>query len=300
MELFEINGSILPSVTLFNRDFSEHKRKNINRTSNEYIFYFVCDGELYVSEDNIEYKLKKGDTFLFEPGRHHLGVKDSIYNFYYLHFNHPDVRKVQIDDDKWAGNAADEHRKWLASVENDFSLGNRITIPKRMSFTDEAVIYSIKSLFEHAIEQRRQRAENHNVLASLSAYEIFIECYRKHVLNVIKWEKTNKAGAGRVNEVLEFLKNNYNRKITGNDIEKSLSYNFDYLNQVFKKYLGKTIFAMLYDIRMENAKELLSSSDLPLNIIAQRVGFEDASYFSKAFKRYTGYSPKYYRKQTEQ
>jgi two-component system response regulator YesN len=47
---------------------------------------------------------------------------------------------------------------------------------------------------------------------------------------------------------------------------------------------------------MEEAKKLLKDTSLSIVAIASQVGYEDASYFSKVFKRYVGISPAQYRK----
>ena len=43
---------------------------------------------------------------------------------------------------------------------------------------------------------------------------------------------------------------------------------------------------------MEKAKELLQTTNMRVYEVALFVGFEDAAYFSRFFKRYTGVSPK--------
>ena len=48
-------------------------------------------------------------------------------------------------------------------------------------------------------------------------------------------------------------------------------------------------------LRIERAQHLLASTDDKVESIARQVGFEDASVFSRAFKRWVGRSPKRYR-----
>ena len=59
--------------------------------------------------------------------------------------------------------------------------------------------------------------------------------------------------------------------------------------------MGQGINEFLNSIRVEKAKELLSSSELSLSEIAQEIGYTDQSYFGKVFKTQTGYSPHTYR-----
>ncbi|MNY73845.1 HTH-type transcriptional activator RhaS [compost metagenome] len=56
-----------------------------------------------------------------------------------------------------------------------------------------------------------------------------------------------------------------------------------------------TFVNYLNHIRMEAAKELLRTTDMKALEIAERVGYSDANYFSFAFRKYVGVSPKEYR-----
>lgn len=51
----------------------------------------------------------------------------------------------------------------------------------------------------------------------------------------------------------------------------------------------------LLRLRMEDAKQQLKNTNESIQTIAHRVGYKDAFTFSKAFKRYSGFSPKLYR-----
>jgi AraC-like DNA-binding protein len=59
--------------------------------------------------------------------------------------------------------------------------------------------------------------------------------------------------------------------------------------------LGISGHQFIQDIRMKRAGQLLASGQFAVNEIALRVGFADAKYFSKAFRRYYGVLPSAYR-----
>ncbi|MBR5308623.1 MAG: AraC family transcriptional regulator [Clostridia bacterium] len=64
---------------------------------------------------------------------------------------------------------------------------------------------------------------------------------------------------------------------------------------VFKEHMGTTPMDYLFRIRIEAAKNLLESTELRISRIAEEVGFADANYFARVFKKYTGDSPAKYR-----
>ena len=59
---------------------------------------------------------------------------------------------------------------------------------------------------------------------------------------------------------------------------------------------GKGITEYVEDVRIERAKELLLSSDEPVSIVAERVGYADSNYFTKVFKKQVGVPPSTWRK----
>ncbi len=66
-------------------------------------------------------------------------------------------------------------------------------------------------------------------------------------------------------------------------------------NEVKRMY-GKSFGEIIYLRRMERASELLCKTNLYVNQVAERCGFEDYNYFSKQFKKYSGMSPREFRK----
>jgi len=75
-----------------------------------------------------------------------------------------------------------------------------------------------------------------------------------------------------------------------------LSVSMSYFGTFFKEQTGKTFIEYLTEVRMEKARELLAGSDLMLYAVADKVGYENAAYFTVAFKKNNGMSPKEYRK----
>ena len=50
-------------------------------------------------------------------------------------------------------------------------------------------------------------------------------------------------------------------------------------------------YKFILSMRMDEAKELLLFSSMSINEISEQIGFTDSSYFSRIFRKYTGYSP---------
>jgi len=68
------------------------------------------------------------------------------------------------------------------------------------------------------------------------------------------------------------------------------------LKRRFKAATGSTLIDYLQNLRVEEAKRLLESGQMPVDEISVQVSYEDASFFRRLFKRRTGLTPSHYRR----
>lgn len=96
-------------------------------------------------------------------------------------------------------------------------------------------------------------------------------------------------------KVANYLNHSYEQEFSKSQLEHTLDRKYEYLCQVFKNYARTTIVQYIHQLRIQRAKYLLHHSDQKIAEIARLVGFEDAFYFSRVFKRYEGIAPQQYR-----
>jgi len=93
-------------------------------------------------------------------------------------------------------------------------------------------------------------------------------------------------------EIQEFLHQNYMKNITNAVLSQKFGLVASYISRLFKKSTGLSPGEYLTKVRIDRAKSLmLSNPDLMVKEIAGMVGFKDAYYFSKTFKKETGMWP---------
>ena len=97
--------------------------------------------------------------------------------------------------------------------------------------------------------------------------------------------------------VRRYLEDNYMFDISLDSVGEILHISPAYLSAQFKKYQKMNFLDCLTELRINAAKELLADPFRSSAEVASMVGYEDASYFARAFKKRTGVTPTQYRKQ---
>ncbi|MFV0467093.1 MAG: PocR ligand-binding domain-containing protein [Lachnospiraceae bacterium] len=98
-----------------------------------------------------------------------------------------------------------------------------------------------------------------------------------------------------IKKAFSYIAKHYSENLSLEDVASYVHLNPAYFSTLFKQSSGASFKEYLNTIRIEESKHLLSSTDYAIIDIAIAVGFEDQSYFSKVFKKYTGLTPRQYR-----
>ena len=97
------------------------------------------------------------------------------------------------------------------------------------------------------------------------------------------------------NLIIQFL-NEYHGNITLSDLSTHFNRSKSHISHLFKNECGMSIRAYCNNLKLEDAKILLSETDIPVTEIAFDIGFNDPSYFIRLFREKFGISPLRYRK----
>lgn len=99
-----------------------------------------------------------------------------------------------------------------------------------------------------------------------------------------------------IESVKAYIDENFQQKITLDNLSERYFINKYYLTRLFKDNYGMSVITYVNQLRITHAKQLLRFSDMPLEQIAYACGFESGYYFSKCFKKIEGITPSDYRK----
>lgn len=90
---------------------------------------------------------------------------------------------------------------------------------------------------------------------------------------------------------VDFIKANYARKLTLEEIAAEAGFSKQYFANRFKKSIGMTVVAYINLVRCRKAKKLLVQKKMSVLQVANQCGFDNASYFSKTFREVMGVLP---------
>ena len=105
------------------------------------------------------------------------------------------------------------------------------------------------------------------------------------------------SGQGVMDEVLHYIRHNYQENLKLETLAPLFGYNSSYLGKIFSRKMGVNFNSYVDQVRIEQSKRLLEDESLKVYEIAERIGYKNVDYFHKKFKKYTGTSPVEYRKQ---
>ena len=95
-----------------------------------------------------------------------------------------------------------------------------------------------------------------------------------------------------INQIIDFIKANYMNKELGLTIVASkFKLSEGYLSYFFKEQTGRHFTDYVEQVRMDEACNLLENTQLSINEIFDKVGYNSAQSFRRAFKRMKGISP---------
>lgn len=108
------------------------------------------------------------------------------------------------------------------------------------------------------------------------------------------FKRLNKS-ASIVQPAIAYIKENYAHEIKLQMVASLCDVSPSYFSKLFKKVMGKNLINFINDIRVEQGKNLLLTTNKAVGTIAEEVGFDDSGYFIKVFKSVTDVTPSSYR-----
>jgi two-component system response regulator YesN len=112
-------------------------------------------------------------------------------------------------------------------------------------------------------------------------------------------EKKREQNNSIVGKAKEYMKQNYEKDLSLDDVAKYVDISPYYFSKLFKEEEGENFIDYLTSLRIEKAKMLLQNTDQSMKEICSEVGYSDPNYFSRIFKKVAGLTPTEYRERVD-
>ena len=234
------------------------------RTLNEYQLLYNPDGEgIFHSQNVKEALLRPGDMFLLFPGE--------------WHSYHPNPKKGW--ESYWIGfkgrNMDDRVRAGFLSPQKPIY---------HLGFSD-----AIVSLYKQAYAAAQEEAAYSQQLMAGIVNHLIGMMYSLE--RNIQLQTRSQAHVDMINRARLRIRESLESSLTIQQVAEEMGVSYSNFRKLFKEFTGISPATYQQDLRLQRAKELLSTTDMSIKEIAYRLNFESPDYFSAKFKQKTGRKP---------
>ena len=121
-------------------------------------------------------------------------------------------------------------------------------------------------------------------------------CHMLYLLQMIKADVPETETKNTVfDSLVSYVQYNFMNDITIDSVAQACACSPSTVSHLFKKHTGVSVMKYIHNLRINQAKKLLTATDLPISTIAQTCGFSNINYFPTAFKKAVGITPSEYR-----
>ena len=242
---------------------------------------YVQKGTMCYKVNHMVYHLKEGDIVFNNSGALHSGTMENqedcayipvtfdprlIYGFFQSTINSKYVDPV-IQDSMLPAICIDQSESWHKPFR-EYLLRIIALDEKKPDFYELDITICLQSMWRLLLE---------------------------HITYEPQTSRENSLEYDRIKKILSYIEENYQNKITLNDIAGHIHLCESECTRLFKRHMNTTLFAFLQEYRIERSLEFLQA-DQPVSAVADKAGFSDPNYYSKVFAKIKGCSPREYRK----
>lgn len=241
-------------------------RAKITRTLDHHELILVTGGNGSIIIDNKRYQAKEG--MLFYICSNILQSIESDFknplNFISVHFSYVNVF---FSDNKW-------------------DIRNETKVLPLNSMQEVKDSYQINYIFRKMVDSWNDKLPGYEFMTKTLLQQLIFEVYRNK-----KRENHNYSVSLKVENIIKYMHDNINSKITLTELSDRVQLSPTYLSRAFKDNTGYSVIEFFNKIKIDKAKELIIEGNKKIKEVANEVGFNDEFYFSRIFKKIEGISP---------
>lgn len=235
----------------------------------EYVLIYCMEGKGWYQTGGNTYQVHANQFFILPPHQPHTYAadKEHPWTIYWIHFT--------------GSHAAIYSEQSLEPQDIRPALNSRIS-------ERQHVFEEIFSTLERSTDLESLRYASsllHYYLASMR----YLRLYRPDVM----------PASTILDAVKHYMEENLEKRLSLEQIAHYTGYSSSHFSSLFRQATGQSPLAYFNRLKIERACQLLANTNMHINQICHKVGFDDAYYFSRLFKQQTGLSPKQFRASSE-
>ncbi len=234
-------------------------------------FVYIDSGEANISADEGEFTLTQGEGYFHKPDEYHsINTSEKFANSVIISFDcHSPSMKVF------------ENCRLVLS-EQQKSLLKLIVEEGSKCYSDK-----LNEVYLTKMHPSSTAPFGSEQLIKSYIEQFLVLTYRQITDKTAESPKPYRDNHDLTQRIIEILEENLSGSISLEKISASLFFSKTYLKSVFKKNTGKTIMQYFTDLKIEEAKRLISFNKFTFTEIAYKLGYSSLYYFSRQFKKCT-------------
>ncbi|MBC1481976.1 AraC family transcriptional regulator [Listeria sp. FSL L7-1485] len=230
----------------------------------------ICEGTGIYNIEGEQVKLCAGDVLIFNPGVKHYDITEPGMTNVQLHIG---FRNFTLEG--YARNTFPFKKAFLRKKE-----------------TESAIL----DIARQIMEEKDAEKPGYDLILKAFVMQLIIHILREATPeqlenNGVKLSTEEQQKQLLVNEIIHYMEKHHTEDVSLSTLSQTMYISPAYISKVFKEETGESPINYLIKIRLARAEELLKNKDITVKQAANMVGYNDAYYFSKLFKKYYGFPP---------
>ena len=248
---------------------------------------YTISGSGTVTIEGETYSISKGTVLMWRAGMSYCLRLNEKTSYIITHFDFTNENRI-TNSFKLSPNPPE--------VFNTERIVDKTVFEDSTEFNSVIYIKSARTLEEYflGIVSEFKKPKNHMNMR-IGAKMIIVLTELSSAFNLETTVKT----VEKVDEIIEFIHENYTHDLTNGDIAKYFNFHPQHVNKIIKKKTGYSLHKYVTMRRISKAIDLLETTKMPISEISDKVGFQNICHFSRYFKEFMGSSPSSYRQKTK-
>jgi len=307
-ELIELENG---SFALFSNYDPFTMLQEMNESVKRYLQLDLCLGVSapFLEEQSIHEAYKQAELALaasFYEGVGHVICYSQDHQWTVAAGEGIEAEPLNVPHERWVRHIAQRDGRGLQQILDEWSeeiRAKRCWSPEHIKESWIQLVHHFSSLLHewdgdiYSIPRYKDKYPYHAIRVSetLEAMQEWMSGWIPLVMDAIK-DLGQRRWRIEIRTVVQIIRNKFDTALKVSELAKEVGFNEAYLSTLFKKETGETIMDMIIRLRMNKARTLLLEPGIKIYEVSEAIGYTDANYFAKLFKKIEGIHPQEYRK----